>query len=71
MIRAELSGHYRDDGRYAAAMVNVTPFCCYGNDVDCTRCGAWAVFNLAAKLGFGAGETPGIDVDGGAHTVTP
>jgi MoaA/NifB/PqqE/SkfB family radical SAM enzyme len=32
----------------------VTPFCCYGNDVDCTRCGAWVVFNLAAKLGFGA-----------------
>jgi len=26
-----------------------TPFCCYGNDVDCDRCGAWVVFNLAAK----------------------
>ena len=25
-----------------------TPFCCYGNDVDCDRCGAWAVFHLAA-----------------------
>ena len=23
------------------------PFCCYGNDVDCTRCGAYAVFNAA------------------------
>lgn len=22
-------------------------FCCYGNDVDCTRCGAYAVFNSA------------------------
>jgi hypothetical protein len=22
-------------------------FCCYGNDVDCTRCGAYAVFNGA------------------------
>ncbi len=22
-------------------------FCCYGNDVDCTRCGAYAVFNTA------------------------
>jgi MoaA/NifB/PqqE/SkfB family radical SAM enzyme len=22
-------------------------FCCYGNDVDCTRCGAYAVFNAA------------------------
>jgi len=27
-----------------------TPFCCYGNDVDCDRCGAWAIFHLAAKL---------------------
>ena len=27
-----------------------TPFCCYGNDVDCTRCGAWGVFALAAKM---------------------
>lgn len=27
-----------------------TPFCCYGNDVDCDRCGAWVVFHLAAKL---------------------
>jgi sulfatase maturation enzyme AslB (radical SAM superfamily) len=27
----------------------VTPFCCYGNDVDCSRCGAWAVFDLAAR----------------------
>jgi hypothetical protein len=22
-------------------------FCCYGNDVDCTRCGAYGVFNGA------------------------
>lgn len=27
----------------------VTPFCCYGNDVDCARCGAWVVFDLAAR----------------------
>lgn len=26
------------------------PFCCYGNDVDCDRCGAWAVFATAAKM---------------------
>ena len=31
----------------------ITPFCCYGNDVDCERCGAWVVFSLAAKLGIG------------------
>ncbi|MGE0621232.1 MAG: radical SAM protein [Pseudomonadales bacterium] len=24
-------------------------FCCYGNDVDCSRCGAYAVFNSAYK----------------------
>ncbi len=38
-----------------------TPFCCYGNDVDCDRCGAWVVFHLASLLGaerYGAaGET--------------
>jgi len=27
-----------------------TPFCCYGNDVDCDRCGAWGVFAAAAKM---------------------
>jgi len=27
-----------------------TPFCCYGDDVDCERCGAWVVFNIAAKM---------------------
>jgi sulfatase maturation enzyme AslB (radical SAM superfamily) len=26
-----------------------TPFCCYGNDVDCDRCGSWGVFATAAK----------------------
>ncbi len=24
-----------------------SPFCCYGNDVDCDLCGAWVVFYLA------------------------
>jgi len=28
----------------------VTPYCCYGNDVDCDLCGAWVVFYLAARL---------------------
>jgi MoaA/NifB/PqqE/SkfB family radical SAM enzyme len=28
----------------------VNPFCCYGNDVDCDLCGAWAVFYTAAKM---------------------
>ena len=35
---------YGEDGRYT------TPYCCYGNDVDCDRCGAWVVFMLAAGL---------------------
>ena len=28
----------------------VTPYCCYGNDVDCNLCGAWVVFYIADKL---------------------
>lgn len=28
----------------------VSPYCCYGNDVNCDLCGAWVVFYLAAKL---------------------
>ncbi len=31
-----------------------TPFCCYGNDVDCSRCGAWVVFQFAARQEDGA-----------------
>jgi hypothetical protein len=26
------------------------PFCCYGNDVNCDLCGAWAAFHLAALI---------------------
>jgi MoaA/NifB/PqqE/SkfB family radical SAM enzyme len=29
-------------------------FCCYGNDVDCDRCGAYAVFNAARHRQAGA-----------------
>ena len=32
----------------------VSPFCCYGNDVDCDLCGAWAIFHMAAKLEQGS-----------------
>lgn len=28
-----------------------TPFCCYGNDVDCDTCGSWFVFELASRFG--------------------
>lgn len=41
--RDEVLPLYLEDGGF------VTPFCCYGNDVDCERCGAWVVFHLAAK----------------------
>ena len=34
----------------------VTPFCCYGNDVDCDRCGAWVVFHFAEKMGVPPGD---------------
>lgn len=44
----------------------VTPFCCYGNDVDCSRCGAWVVFNLAAKLGYSAAGPVQAPADAGA-----
>ena len=30
-------------------------FCCYGNDVECSRCGAYAVFNSAFKRDRGEG----------------
>jgi hypothetical protein len=32
------------------------PFCCYGNDVDCTRCGAYSVFNAANQRRRGESE---------------
>ena len=32
----------------------VSPYCCYGNDVDCDLCGAWVVFYLAAKIEEGS-----------------
>ncbi len=45
------------------------PFCCYGNDVNCDMCGAWAVFHLAAlrKLNPGWPE----DVTGPFKKITP
>jgi MoaA/NifB/PqqE/SkfB family radical SAM enzyme len=32
-----------------------TPYCCYGNDVDCKRCGGWVVFDLAARESLARG----------------
>jgi hypothetical protein len=36
-----------------------TPFCCYGNDVDCERCGAWVVFHMAARAESGRAPASG------------
>jgi MoaA/NifB/PqqE/SkfB family radical SAM enzyme len=36
--------------RYLDGDKFVSPFCCYGNDVDCDLCGAWVIFSMAAKL---------------------
>jgi MoaA/NifB/PqqE/SkfB family radical SAM enzyme len=27
-----------------------TPYCCYGNDVDCSTCGSWFVFDITARF---------------------
>ena len=36
-----------------------SPLCCYGNDVDCDRCGSWGVFSFAARTpGPWNGEVP-------------
>ncbi len=42
------------------------PFCCYGNDVDCTRCGAYAVFNRAYLERQGRGKAARYGHDGAA-----
>lgn len=36
-------------------------FCCYGNDVDCSRCGAYAVFNSAYKKTRGKPQFGDVD----------
>lgn len=36
-------------------------FCCYGNDVDCSRCGAYAVFNAAYKKQRGQRQFGDVD----------
>lgn len=41
LMRSVLPLYMGDGGRFERT------FCCYGNDVDCTRCGAYSVFNTA------------------------
>ena len=45
------------------------PFCYYGNDVDCTRCGAYAVFNRAYLASQGRGNAPRYGRDGSADAA--
>ncbi len=45
------------------------PFCCYGNDVNCDMCGAWAVFHLAAIMKLNPGWPE--KVSGVFNKVTP
>jgi len=40
----------------------VTPFCCYGNDVNCDLCGGWVVFHLAAMLEAGPFDRLGYNL---------
>ncbi len=42
-VRSTLLPLWLDGDRFT------TPFCCYGNGPDCSRCGAWAVFDMAAR----------------------
>jgi hypothetical protein len=49
----------------------VTPFCCYGNDVDCDLCGGWVVFYLAAKTERGgSADYSGGDRSGGSRDAS-
>ncbi|OGA32100.1 MAG: hypothetical protein A3F75_12015 [Betaproteobacteria bacterium RIFCSPLOWO2_12_FULL_64_23] len=41
MMKATLPLYMGDGGNFERT------FCCYGNDVDCSRCGAYSVFNTA------------------------
>ena len=41
LLRRLLPLYVGDGGRFERT------FCCYGNDVDCSRCGAYGVFNAA------------------------
>ncbi len=45
------------------------PFCCFGNDADCTRCGSYAVFNRAYLASQGRGDAPRYGRDGAANVA--
>lgn len=56
LMKADRCGEYTGDRCALKSMLPLyvgdggvfeRTFCCYGNDVDCTRCGAYAVFNAA------------------------
>ncbi|MDP7605073.1 MAG: hypothetical protein QF546_14670, partial [Alphaproteobacteria bacterium] len=47
LLRNVLPLYMGDEGSFERT------FCCYGNDVDCERCGAYTVFNQAYHLAQG------------------
>jgi hypothetical protein len=48
--------------RYLDGDEFVSPFCCYGDDVDCDLCGAWVIFHFAAKLEAGTFTAAAADI---------
>jgi MoaA/NifB/PqqE/SkfB family radical SAM enzyme len=62
-VRAFLLPLWLDGDRFT------TPFCCYGNGPDCARCGAWVVFDIAARIeavtsSASTGDPTGVPVAG-------
>ena len=51
LLRGILPLYVGADGNFEST------FCCYGNDVDCSRCGAYGVFNAAYRRATG-GTSP-------------
>ncbi len=52
LLRQMLPLYMGEGGRFERT------FCCYGNDVDCRRCGAYAVFNAAHQRRKGDTQPP-------------
>jgi MoaA/NifB/PqqE/SkfB family radical SAM enzyme len=73
LMKSERALDYTGENGETCLMRNVLPlymgeggtfertFCCYGNDVDCARCGAYMVFNQAYHAMKGHPEHPPIN----------
>ena len=58
LLRNVLPLYMGDEGSFERT------FCCYGNDVDCERCGAYMVFNQAHHLA--QGDLGHLPISGGS-----